>query len=266
MMRAVKTCWTLLATSLGPAAVSVAAATQSPTPDDKATDRLRPIPQHVASLGAEVKIDPTVFFQKLVARYRGLSLYKDIINVVHITQREGHEPARVESRLTCEVADGSLNVKTPGSQTRNGLGVTVPMKPSQPIADAKRKYDLWLAPHMALKFTENPLKEIRAGVEHEFTATEAEAVTIDNKRMVHVELRSGCTGDGASEDCAARVDLYVNSESMLIERIEAEQRMPDGANYSTTLQITPEQVEGELAEDAEPVTIPVNSQTLEPAV
>lgn len=56
---------------------------------------------------------------------------------------------------------------------------------------------------------------------------------------------------GSSEDYTARFDLLVNLQSMLIERIEGEQRLPDGAEYRTTLDITPI-----LAEQPEPANQP----------
>jgi hypothetical protein len=202
-------------------------------------------------LASSLKIDPLFFFQQLVERYRGLNLYRDVVNVVHVTQREGEEPKRIETQIACEVADGKLRVQTPASQMRRSLGsmgMDLPLKQSQPMIETQQKYDLWLAPHMTLKFTDEPLKHLRSGVEEGFIATEAEAITIDNKRMVHVELRSDSVGGGGglSQHATATVNLYVNSESMLIERIETEQRLPDGGSYSTTLEITPETVEGEL--------------------
>jgi hypothetical protein len=215
------------------------------------------------STTVEFKLDPSIFFQRLVDRYRGLYLYKDMIHIVHVTRRDGQETSRVESQMECEVAEGELKVKSPASQARDGLRLNVHGRQDQSAFEAQRKYDLWLAPHMTLKFTENPLKELRAGVNEGFTATEAEAVTIDNKRMVHVELRSGNTRDGASETGTAKVDLYVNSDSMLIERIETEQRLPDGADYTTTLDIKTEQAEGQTP-TAETAPIPAGSQTLEP--
>ena len=54
--------------------------------------------------------------------------------------------------------------------------------------------------------------------------------------MVHLELKSG---DGLSEDYTAKFDLYIDPESLLVERIEGEQRLPDGADYYTSLDITP---------------------------
>ena len=98
------------------------------------------------------------------------------------------------------------------------------------------RYNLWLAPHMALRFTDDPLKEFRLGVKEGFTPTKAEHVTVEKKQWVRLELKSG---DGLSEDYTARFDLFVNLQSMLIERIEGEQRLPDGAEYRTTLDITP---------------------------
>lgn len=222
-------------------------------------------PGDAAASTASPAIDPVEFFQRLVARYRGLYLYRDVATITHITRRDGRESNRVQTQITCEVADGKLTVTTPASQARKGLGVDLPVRQSQPTAEAKRNYDLWLAPHMALKFTDEPLKKLRAGVDEEFTATEAESVTIDNKPMVHVELRSGCARDGASERCAAKVDLYVNPDSMLVERIDTQQQLPDGADYSTSMQITPEEVEGETPPDSDaPVPPAPISQPMPP--
>ena len=216
---------------------------------------------------AAPRIDPADFFQRLVSRYRGLYLYRDVATVTHVTRRNGKESSRVHTQIACEVAEGKLTVTTPTSQARKGLGVDLPLKPSPRSNDAKQNYDMWLAPHMTLKFIDEPLKNLRAGVEHVFTATEAESVTIDNKKMVHVELRSGCTGEGASEPCAAKVDLYVNSESMLIERIDTQQRLPDGADYSTSMQITPGDVEGETPVGPEvPLLPPPTARPMPPAV
>jgi hypothetical protein len=94
---------------------------------------------------------------------------------------------------------------------------------------------------MALKFDDEPLKHFRAGVDEGFTSTGADAVTIDNRKMVHVALRSG---DGLSENCTARFDLFINPETMLVERIDGEQKMPDGGSCTTSLQITPREVDG----------------------
>jgi hypothetical protein len=186
-------------------------------------------------------IDPDEFFNLLVQRYRGIHLYRDTARVVHVTSREGAETSRIETEIGCEVRAGALKVQTPGTQARSGVGLGLPLRPSPASEAIQRGYDLWLAPHMALKFTDEPLKDFRSGVEEGFTATEAERITIDNRDMLHVELRSG---DGLSEDCNAKFDLFINPQTMLVERIDGEQRMPDGASCTTSLHISPQEVEG----------------------
>jgi hypothetical protein len=103
-----------------------------------------------------------------------------------------------------------------------------------------------------LKFADKPLEDFRAGVDEGFTATEAHAVVIDERPKVHLELRSG---DGQSESCTARFDLYIDSQSLLIERIEGRQRMPDGSELETTVEIDPDESGiTSLPEQADPVS------------
>ena len=182
------------------------------------------------------RADALAFFQSLVDRYRRLVAYEDVADVVQITTRPGEEPQRVETRIAVTIQDNKLRVETPGSQVRDGIGLDVPLKTSPAMEAFVQKYNLWIAPHMALRFTDEPLQDFRLGVDEGFTPTKIETVKIDNKSMVHLQLTSG---DGLSEDYTARFELYVNPESMLIERIEGEQRLPDGADYRTTLDITP---------------------------
>lgn len=189
-------------------------------------------------------MEPDVFFRQLVDRYKGLHLYRDTSRVVQVTSREGAETSRVETEFGCEVIEGALKVMTAGAQARSAAGLDLPVKKSPAAEAMQRGYDLWLAPHMSLKFADEPLKDFRNGVEEGFTATEAEAVTIDDRQMLHVELRSG---DGLSENPTAKFDLFINPETMLVERIDGEQRMPDGANCTTTMQITPRDFEDEPA-------------------
>ena len=188
---------------------------------------------------------PLALFDQLVERYRRLSAYEDLTHIVQITTREGQNPHRVETRIACKIDNDTLRIETPGSQVREGIGLDTPLKKSPAMDALVLRYNLWLAPHMALRFTDDPLKEFRLGVKEGFTPTKAEHVTVEKKQWVRLELKGG---DGLSEDYTARFDLFVNLQSMLIERIEGEQRLPDGAEYRTTLDITPI-----LTEQAEPV-------------
>jgi hypothetical protein len=216
--------------------VAPGCAASRPDPDEART--ALPV---VGTADDAAAIDPAVFFDQLVRRYRSLHLYRDTARLVHVTKRVGEEDTRLETEIGCEIREGNLHVQTPASQARSALHLDLPLQHSPAAEKIARDYDLWLAPHMALRFVDEPLKEFRAGVEEGFTPTEAEQVTIDDKPMVHVELRSG---DGLSENSAAKFDLFINPETMLVERIDGEQRLPDGGSCTTTLHITPQEIEG----------------------
>ncbi|UCD74216.1 MAG: hypothetical protein JSV91_10545 [Phycisphaerales bacterium] len=198
-----------------------------------------PQPAEQPTLGrvGEELPDPLAFFQKLVERYRRLTTYRDTAQIVEITERQGQAPKRVEKRIACEIEDGELQVTTPAEQLLRRLGLVLPMRQSPVMDKARKDYDRWLAPHMTMKFAAEPLQDFRPGVEQGFTATEVGPVTIDQKEMVHLQLKSG---DGRKEKCDATFDLFVDPESMLIERIEGEQQLSDGASYQTTIEIDPE--------------------------
>ena len=98
------------------------------------------------------------------------------------------------------------------------------------------RYQLWLAPHLILKFTDEPLMELREGIEEGFTPTSVEQVLLGDKPMWLLQLQSG---DGLSSGFDAKFDFFVNPDSMLIERIEGIQHLPDGSDFITTLDITP---------------------------
>ena len=182
------------------------------------------------------QIDPVCFFETLIARYRCLEAYEDIAKVIQVTERLGEQPLRVETLIGCEIEDDRLLIETPASQIRRTVGLNVRYRKSPAIEAAELSYNLWLAPHMALRFAEEPQRGFRPGVRDGFTPTEAESVTIDEKPMVHLQLKSG---DGQAEACESQFDLYVNPDSMLVERITGQERLPGGANYQTTLEITP---------------------------
>lgn len=200
---------------------AVPGATQIVVADDK------PQPQE--------QLDPDAFLAQVVARYQRLAQYEDIADVVQITTRTGEEPVRVETRISSKIKDGELTVETPGSQVLDGVGLNLPIKKGPGAELLVLKYNLRLAPHMTFAFEEDPLKDFRWRVEEGFTPTKANSVTIDNKEFVHLELKSG---DGLSEDFVAKFDLYVDPDSLLVERIEGEERLPGGADSYTTWDIT----------------------------
>ncbi|MHC5024892.1 MAG: hypothetical protein ACYTGG_13480 [Planctomycetota bacterium] len=193
------------------------------------------------------QIDPLRFFDELVGRYRRLTVYRDSVRVVRITDRYGQEPRRQETQLNCEILEGELHVKTPGSQILETLGLDLPLRTGEATKDAMRRRDLQLAPHLALKFSDEPLDGMHTTGTESLTPIDAAPVRVDDRTMVQLQLR---TGDGLSEDCEAKFDLLIDPDSMLIERITGEERLPDGATRQTTMDITPVQIDGEVGPPA----------------
>jgi hypothetical protein len=185
-----------------------------------------------------------LFFGTLVDRYRTLSAYEDVVDLVETRTAADRPPLRVETRFACRLEGEKLSVTTPGSQVRTSAGLDVPLETRPAMEALVLRYNLWLAPHMALHFVDDPLKDLRLGVPEGFTATEAETVTVDERRLVRLELTSADTPESDGAEGTARFEFWVDPQSMLIERVEGRQRLPDGADYRTSLAITPLRADG----------------------
>ncbi len=228
----------------GPAAQAAAATASSAVPWEHC--------QSIDPVSGAPSIDARCFFDLLVHRYRRLIAYEDIAELLQVTQRAGEEPRRVATRIGCEITGDDLRVETAPARLRRMLGLDAGFRTSPALDQLALRYKIWLAPHMALRFEDEPQRNFRSGVSEGFTATEATEVTIDDKAMVHLELKSG---DGGRDDYQATFDLYVNPDSMLIERIEGQERLPGGATFQTTLDITPTRVENaDATAPADPVS------------
>ena len=220
----------------GTLAVSLSSAAQTPAAGEQ--------PGPAVDRPAAAAVEPALFFGTLVDRYRALSAYEDVVDVVETRTRSGKPPLRVETRIACRLEGDKLAVTTPGSQVRTSAGLDVRLETRPAMEALVLRYNLWLAPHMALHFVDDPLKDLRLGVPGGFTAAEAETVTVDQRRLVRLELRSVDTLEADGAEGTARFEFWVDPQSMLIERIEGRQRLPDGADYETVLQITPVRADG----------------------
>ena len=185
--------------------------------------------------------DPVAVFDTLVDRYRGLDAYEDTVEVVEIVTRGEQRRHRVETRLVCRIENDRLRIDSPGGQVRSGVGLGGPVRRSAAVESLVLRYNLWIAPHMVLRFKENPLAEFRLGVPGGFVPASAEAASWRDRQYILLVLKA------AADAADARYELWVNPDSMLIERITGRQTLPDGADFQTTLTITPKQV------DAEPI-------------
>lgn len=195
-----------------------------------------PPPQQ--SMAAEQRAaEARAFFDRLVQRYQALTGYRDSASLVQVTTRQGQSPQEVRTQIACAIERDELCVSTPSSQPARVLGLEALLEISPAAKLLRHRYQLWLAPHMTLRFTPQPLREMRGGVESELRPVVAEHVVIDEKSLVHVQLQ----GDrGGETSMRSSVDLYVDPDSMLVQRVESWQTLADGTQCAMTLDITTE--------------------------
>ena len=190
-------------------------------------------------------------FDEMVEQYRNLRSYRDRVELEVVTVRDDSAPERLESSYCCIIDDaGELSVRTSeaaaieqiGGQLGHlgGLGGISVFDGSPAVRAMQRRFNLWLAPHLAFRYEANPLERFRSISDAEMTPVRMSRVMVDDREMLKIELDAG---DGSSRHTTARFDLYLDPEAMLIERIDGRQLMPDGATIETRLRILPERVE-----------------------
>ena len=179
----------------------------------------------------EDTIDAAVFFHTLVQRYRKLIHYVEETQVEEVVQDLAVDspPIRTRTQVRVEIVNGQLNVDRPGV-------VDDAVQALVPQSGSATEEDLWLLPHMNLRFAEDPLHEFRRGIEEGFVPEEANIVSVDDRQLIRLELRSNT---GEEEPAKATFELFVDPKRMLVERIEGEQLLPGGLSYRTRLEIEP---------------------------
>ncbi len=188
-------------------------------------------------------------FDTLVERYRHLVDYEDTVAVVETVTRASQEPHRVETRLACRIENDRLRIDSPGAQVRGRVGLGPPIARSTAMEALALRYNLWMAPHLALRFKRDPLAEFRLGVPQGFIVAGVEQVLWRDRPLIKVRLEAAAVKDAetdAETDAAktAQYELWVNPDSMLIERVTGHQTLPDGADYRITMDITPIRADG----------------------
>lgn len=176
--------------------------------------------------------DAWAFFKQLVERYRSLHRYTEEAEVEQVTEDPATDaaPIRSRTRVRAEVDDQRLVVQS--SSLADRIADTV-----APGESAVRESDLWMLPHLKLRFDETPLDSFRPATRQPFRPAEVDRVRVEDRELVRVELLSGETG---SPD--ARFSLYVDPERMLVERVEGDEWLPGGLRHRTTVRIDAHEV------------------------
>ncbi|MGA1057206.1 MAG: hypothetical protein ACO3Y3_05880 [Phycisphaerales bacterium] len=175
--------------------------------------------------------EATRFFERLVERYRELIRYADsFLLEQRIGSIDGDADSEVRTRVSARsrIAQGAVEVST---RTRRAVEAVSGDRTAE-----SREVDLAIAPHLGLRLLDEPLRDFRPGTEG-FRATSIKEVEHDRKSMLRIELRSG--GESPGEPSSV-FGLTVDPNSMLIRKVDGEERLADGRSFTTTISIEPE--------------------------
>jgi hypothetical protein len=197
------------------------------------------------------RTEALAFFQRLVERYRALHRYTEEAEVEQVTDDPATDapPIRTRARVRAEVDDRELTVES--SSLVDAVSDTL-----RPSEDGATDAELWMLPHLRLKFDEKPMESFRPATRTPFRASEIDRVRVDDRELVRVELLSGETG---APD--AKFSLYVDPDRMLVERVEGDEWLPGGLRHRTTVRIDAQEVHE--SRPAEPSVIDATSSPVE---
>lgn len=175
--------------------------------------------------------DPIEFFERLVDRYRELRSCREEVRIETITEDPSTNDPAVRStvRVVAEIGDDRLEVRS--SELVDEVFDLLGPAEAEGSSGASES-DLRLLPHLRLRFSVDPLEGFGGSGSEALRPSEMDTVLFDEREMVRVELRRGESG---SPDASFK--LFVDPESMLVERIEGEEWLPGGLHHQTTVRI-----------------------------
>ncbi len=221
-----------------------------PSPLPAPQPALQPAAPQMAAAGAtEVR----VFWERLVERYRSLRFYRDETHLTQVRAGSGADGAAASGArsldMECTLDAGRLSVRTPASQLAEMPRRALPPGAWPAVVEAlERQQDLWMAPHLALRMSDSPLKDMRPGLDSALAPVEMTAVTLRERPLLRLSLVTTQPAPARP----ATVHLWVEPRTMLIERVETEETLAGGDTLRTQLEIVPRQA---LSEDSPPAVL-----------
>lgn len=194
---------------------------------------IKPIERPGSAIRKSIPPDAWNFFNRLVERYRSLHRYSEAAEIEQVTEDPATDapPIRSRTRVRAEVDDGRLTVQSSSIVER----VVETIAPDG--EEAVLESDLWMLPHLRLRFDDEPLESFRPAAPQSFRPADVDRVRVEDRELVRVDLLSGETG---APD--AKFSLYVDPERMLVERVEGDEWLPGGLRHRTTVTIDSHEV------------------------
>jgi hypothetical protein len=231
-------------------ALALAAAGPRGAPEDvhHAVQAIRDLAREPAAAADDPAAAARECFERIASRYRALVSYADRVSFTCSIESDGDQARRTECRLACTLEDGALDVRCTSRSIAESLGLKLPFNLGDTVEHRRARLSAWLAPHMTLAVSDDPLAELWPTAHGRFHAVSAGIVESEgNPAMLRLELRGDDRAETSDPDGRpattvpppAAIALYINPRTMLIERIMGGHELPGLGRCQIDLLITP---------------------------
>lgn len=162
-------------------------------------------------------LDPICAVNLLQRRYRELQDHHERGQLVEEIDLGDGTVRRTETQVDCYVRDGRFTVSTTARRIRTFFGRMVPVRTGPGVEAAAQELDRWIVPHAMLDRDTSSMLD----------ASAADTVRVADRELIRLEF----------EDDGDRVELFVNPETVLVERARAERTLPNGGRWRGELDI-----------------------------
>lgn len=201
---------------------------------------------------ARAEESPDEVFDRVHRRYLELDRFAEDVRVVEILEDPATDAPPIRTRIDVRVeVDGDwCEVVRPTVAPRI---VDALVEDSEGPSEA----DLELLPQLRLRFDPDPLANLRRAVADRFSPVEFERETIEDREILRLHL---CAGP--EDDPSARVELEIDADAMLIDRVTGRECLPGGLVRRFDVRIRDREI-ARSPDDAGPET-PIEPEPLEP--
>ncbi len=163
------------------------------------------------------RIDAASVLDILQRRYGSLRAHHERGQLIERIDVGDRVENRTETTVECVIREGRFAVTTTARRLRAMLGRVLPVRSGPGVTEASRDLDQWIAPHAVLD------REART----DLGPAAASRVRIDDRDFIRLDLEGG--GD--------RLELFVNPETVLVERASGVRPLPGGGSWRGQLDV-----------------------------
>ena len=163
------------------------------------------------------RLDAASVLEILQRRYGSLRAHHERGQLIERIDTGDQVENRTETTVECVIREGRFVVTTTARRLRAAIGRVLPLRSGPGVTRATWELDQWIAPHAVLD------REAST----DLGPAAASRVRIDDREFIRLDLEGG--GD--------RLELFVNPETVLVERASGQRPLPGGGSWHGQLDV-----------------------------